>query len=112
MPITSETIKVGKDSMMVSTKVLLEDVTGTMAYGIWIPPYSYTPQAGDTIHTVSDADAGRPDLIAWKYYRNVKLFWLIMWVNNIRHPLRGLVTGKKLIIPSPSSVRTYVSSRK
>ena len=59
-------------------------------------PVLYTPSVGDRFHIIKDTD--QLDGIAFKYYKNSKLWWLIADVNSIFNPFE-LTTGDKLIIP-------------
>jgi hypothetical protein len=103
------TLAVNKDSTFVKTEVLM-DKDGNPHFDLWEPPFEHRAQKGDTIHTVTSADAGRPDLIAYHYYRNVNLYWLICHFNKILHPINELVPGRKLIIPNAKTVSAYLSS--
>lgn len=51
-------------------------------------------------HKVTTADLMRPDLISWQYYQNVEFWWIICYVNRIMNPLKEIVPGAILIIPS------------
>ena len=42
--------------------------------------------ANETSHIVTFNEVNRLDLIAWKYYKNPELMWVIMAVNNILDP--------------------------
>ena len=61
----------------------------------------------DLFHTVTDADSKRIDLIAWKYYRDVSLWWVIAEFNNIFNPLE-IPTGTTLRIPAYDRVQMKV----
>ena len=60
-------------------------------------PVLYKPSTGDKFHIIKDTD--QLDGIAFKYYNNSKLWWLIADVNLIFNPFE-LITGNKLIIPN------------
>ena len=105
---STDTFAIRKDSPFIKTAVL--STSGKLHYDMWTPPFKYRPEKGDTIHTVTSADAGRPDLIAFQYYQNVHLYWLICDFNKILHPINELSPGRKLIIPSKNSVLSYLSS--
>jgi hypothetical protein len=102
-------VGIQRDSAFIKTDVLI-DSEGRVHFDLWVPPFAYTPKKGDRIHTVTSADAGRPDLIAYAYYKNVALYWLICDYNKILHPLNELTPGRKLIIPDPKYVSSYLSS--
>lgn len=54
----------------------------------------------DTYHTVTSYEVYRLDLIAYKYYQNALLWWVIAQANNIRDPFNDVTAGMVLRIPS------------
>lgn len=52
----------------------------------------------------------RIDQVAWKYYRDSRLWWIIAEVNSILNPL-SIPKGKKLRIPSYSNVLRKVEEK-
>ena len=58
--------------------------------------YSYIPSSKDQVHQVIEGD--RLDTIAFKYYNNSKLWYIIADVNGIINPFE-LEIGIKLLIP-------------
>lgn len=63
------------------------------------------PQDDDLLHTITDLDLGRLDLLAYDYYRDEELWWVIMLANgkdNINH----FRIGEQITIPSPRYVIT------
>lgn len=54
---------------------------------------------------VSDANAGRLDLIAWEVYQSVDMWWVIGYYNGIVNPIFDLTPGKKLKIPSLTDIQ-------
>ena len=65
------------------------------------------PHKTDLFHQVTDADNKRIDLIAYKYYKDVRLWCIIAEINNISNPLE-LQTGRILRIPSYERVMLEV----
>lgn len=61
----------------------------------------------DMFHQVTEADRRRIDLIAWQYYRDVNLWWIIAEVNNIGNPL-DIEPGTVLRIPAYDRVQMKV----
>lgn len=61
-------------------------------------PVKLRDNDSDSFHVVTDADSKRIDLIAWKYYRDVNLWWVIAEINNIINPLH-IPAGTILRIP-------------
>ena len=70
-------------------------------------PLKLREHPSDLFHVVTDADSKRIDLIAWRYYRDVNLWWVIAEFNNISNPLE-IPTGTTLRIPSYSRVQMKV----
>ncbi len=70
-------------------------------------PLKLLEHESDTFHVVTDADSKRIDLIAWKYYRDVRLWWVIAELNNISNPLE-IPAGTTLRIPSYERVQMKV----
>ena len=70
-------------------------------------PLKLREHSSDLFHVVTDADSKRIDLIAWRYYRDVNLWWVIAEFNNISNPLE-IPTGTTLRIPSYSRVQMKV----
>lgn len=61
----------------------------------------------DIFHTVSDIENKRIDLIAWKYYRDVSLWWVIAEFNNINNPLE-ILPDTTLRIPTYERIQMKV----
>ncbi len=61
-------------------------------------------------HTVTEEQRGRPDLIAYKYYGTVRLWWVILAYNNlIRHSY--IKEGMRLYIPDISQLSSHLISQ-
>lgn len=58
---------------------------------------------GDQYHKVLEAEARRIDLIAWKYYEDCALWWVIAETNDIINPM-ALKAGQVLRIPDIETV--------
>lgn len=58
----------------------------------------------DIIHTVKYNEVLRLDLLAYKYYNNALLWWVIAQANDIKDPIQGVPAGTKLRIPSIESL--------
>ena len=57
----------------------------------------------DKEHIVTSIDAGRIDLISYKYYNTVDYWWAILLVNSIVDPF-ALEVGQSLRIPSYKTI--------
>jgi len=71
------------------------DITGKSIKVKRLRPTPVT--SGRFLHTVKQGD--RLDLMAAKYYRDPKRFWLICDANNKLYPNDLLEPGRKIIIP-------------
>ena len=70
-------------------------------------PLKLKEHSTDLFHIVTDADSRRIDLIAWKYYRDVSLWWVIAEFNNISNPLE-IPAGTTLRIPTYERIQMKV----
>jgi hypothetical protein len=51
-------------------------------------------------YIVTDSDIKRPDIISYRCYNTVTLWWVIMYINQILNPLVDIKVGMSLTIPS------------
>lgn len=61
-----------------------------------LEPYSYhehVVKAGETLHN-----------IAYQYYKNIKLWWVIAEANHIDNPFDAMTTGLVLKIPNDNTI--------
>lgn len=65
---------------------------------------NYSPQPTDKMWTVEPGFEHRVDLISNKFYNTSRFDWVIEGANDIKDPLKDVVIGKKLIIPSMSNI--------
>jgi hypothetical protein len=77
-------------------------------YEFWDPVYppDMPTQPDDVIYTVKDSD--RIDLLAYRFYGDPSLWWVIAVVNNLEILPTDLVVGANLRIPSKTYVTTTV----
>ena len=64
---------------------------------------------GDRVHTIMDGD--RLDMLAYRYYRDSKKWWIIADANDVGDTLINpfiLVTGSTLIIPNLEQFETDI----
>lgn len=85
---------------------LITDAAGVDFYGTR-RPVRIKGTADDALHRVTDADRKRIDLIAYKYYGDVRLWWVIAEANGIGNPLE-LQPGAMLRIPPYEAVMMKV----
>ena len=94
------------------TDVHIDDYVspGRRRYGLWKPaPLRPRPELplleGDySKYTVTSADTGRIDLIAYRYYEQVTWWWVIATYNKIANPLTDMEVGQVLRIPKKEYV--------
>jgi hypothetical protein len=61
--------------------------------------------SADRVHVIQVGEEGRWDLISYKYYQTVKLWWFICLANGIRNPLITIPAGSAIRIPDFESLR-------
>lgn len=54
--------------------------------------------------TITNRQAGRPDLIAYDMYQDSSLMWLVMQYNNIVDPVEELAEGLSIRVPARQRV--------
>jgi len=67
------------------------------------PPVEIPESPNDRFHRVTEAEVRRIDLISYRYYGDVRLWWIIAEANNITDPTY-LTPGRILRIPSKDVV--------
>lgn len=61
--------------------------------------------------TITDAEAGLPDLIASLYFGDESLWWVICLYNSIIDPISELTTGKRIRIPNIQSTTLFLNRK-
>lgn len=100
------------DNRYALTAVHIDDsvAPGRRRYGLWqVPaivsrPEISLPEGSYTRYTVSESDIGRIDIIAWRHYNDVSMWWVIAYYNGIANPLTQLVPGAVLLVPKKEFV--------
>jgi hypothetical protein len=62
--------------------------------------------------TIDQKYLGRLDLIAYDYYKDSNLWWIIALANDIQVIPTGMYIGQQLIIPATSTVTQYLRRKK
>lgn len=75
-------------------------------YGIWNVP-TIDEQPEDIYYTVKPSEDLRLDKIAYDYYGNYNLWWILAVANNILDPFTELTVGQVIRIP----YLTYIFSK-
>lgn len=100
------------DNRYALTDIHIDDsvAPGRRRYGLWRTP-ALTNQPELSLKegeydrfTVTSANLGRIDMIAWIHYRDVSMWWAIAYYNSIRNPLTDLEVGTVLLIPKRSFI--------
>lgn len=60
-----------------------------------------------TQFTVDRSTQGRPEFIAYKFYKDVNLWWIICQYNSIIHPIRDIQAGMVLRIPNLAALNLF-----
>jgi nucleoid-associated protein YgaU len=71
------------------------------------PPVKIPFSSKDKFHRVTDDDAKRIDLLAWEYYGDCALWWVIAEANGILNPL-DLEASRVLRIPAIETVEMKI----
>lgn len=61
--------------------------------------------------TVTDSEAGLPDLIAKNFYDDENLWWVICLYNGIIDPLVDLTTGMRIKIPTLQATELFLTRK-
>lgn len=96
----------GPEDRYRKTRVYIDETIseGVRRRGVWRAPI--IPVEDAARHTVTSADIGHMDLIAWEHYGtgNEHLWWVIAWVNRIKNPLTDMAIGQQLLIPAINDI--------
>lgn len=71
---------------------------------------TFQPGEEDITHVVQEGE--RIDSIAYRYYQDAVLWWVVAWANSIELPQRELSPGVELVVPSPIRVSEMLSNAK
>lgn len=64
-----------------------------------------------TWFTITDVEAGMADLLAYRFYEDETLWWVICLFNGIIDPLADLYTGRRIRIPAQNSIELYLTRK-
>lgn len=64
----------------------------------------------DISYMISAEEAGRPDLVAYKFWKQSSLQWLVLQYNNIVDVNEEFVAGKMIVLPPYSRVVTELTT--
>jgi hypothetical protein len=88
------------------TSFKYQDENGRYFFGSF-PVIDLPLHQTDQFYVLEAEDVGRPDLIAYKFYKTPSLYWVILWVNNIIDPFEDMYPGMLLRLPSTVRLTEY-----
>lgn len=69
------------------------------------------PQNDDLTHVVTSDELGNLDLLAYDYYGDEELWWVIMLANK-KYDVSDFRLGEQIVIPSPAYVKTLATKKR
>lgn len=79
---------------------------------IWKGPAEFQVRdIGQSVHIIRQQDIGNLDALAFEFYGDERLWWVIAYANDIFNPVTDLKVGDRIVIPQQSVVRDYVNRR-
>ena len=85
---------------------LFRNTDGRLYFGTYVKP-SFPNSPKDVFHTVVEGQENRLDLIAYYYYRNSELWWVIALVNDIISVFDDVSVGDIVRVPDLNSIFDY-----
>jgi hypothetical protein len=64
-----------------------------------VPFYTFPANENDKYIVIDKAEQFNPDLIAYNYYGDERLYWVILMANEIFDPFSQLYAGRSIRIP-------------
>lgn len=81
-----------------NTRLYSDSDIGKTYFGVWRAP-EIVERRSPTLYKVRPDEPHRPDLISYRVYGNVTLFWAIAVRNAILLPMKDITTGMTLVCP-------------
>ena len=108
-----------KSSRYYQTPVLVDDFVrdGTARLGLWkapdLRPYPELDLTEDmyTTYMLAESDLYRADLLAYKFYNDVNLWWALCLFNGILNPLTDMEIGQIIKIPNKELLLEAMSKK-
>jgi len=96
--------KIVPPSRMMLTPVRIDAAIkpGESCFDLWRPPD--IDMGRYTLYTITEADQGRLDRVAWRVLGDERLWWAIAHVNDIAEPLGAIEPGTVLRIPTVEAI--------
>ena len=76
----------------------------------WWERFPLERQTDDVRFTITKQFEGRPDLVAFRFFKQATLAWLVLQYNNIVDINTEFVAGKKIVLPTPRRVQASLLS--
>lgn len=105
-----QTLDLEYESRYKDTTVTQNASSGKLMFEMWERPKELDSMARNALrHIVKGYEVGCLDLLAYNYYKNEKLWWVIAGVNNLINPFRDMFPGQVLYVPRPEDVEEFLS---
>ena len=82
---------------------------GTKRLETWVFPD--IGKVNYTTHMIDSSDVGRLDRLAYEFWGDPTLWWLLAWFNNIKNPLEDMSAGQIIKVPELSEVNAKVAEQ-
>jgi len=99
--VTTGKVILNRFSRFRGTDILRE---GSVEFFATFPIPAIPDRADDRFHEVGAGEDGRLDLISYRYYATAELWWVIAVANDIFFPMREVIPGIVLRVPSSDFV--------
>ena len=96
-----------------STNVF-QTTTNENYYGIWKVPPSLDKELlinNSSKYVITEKDIGRLDLLAYRYFGDERLHWVIALANGYIDPIDEMEIGAVMLIPSRDIVQNFILER-
>lgn len=106
-------IRLSKTSRYAGTSLYqLRDVNGlptsSFTFGVW-RRVEIPDSVNDSVHIITESEIGRLDNVAFKYYGDSLLWWVIADANSINDPFTDMIAGSEIRIPDIKTVKSALS---
>ena len=95
--------------MLTPTRVDDSVAPGRLRFQLWRPPPINMDRY--SCYTVTAADYGRLDLVAYRTLGDPRLWWVIAHVNDIPNQFERLAVGRSLRIPTATAVAVALAQQ-
>jgi|APSaa5957512535_1039671.scaffolds.fasta_scaffold15621_3 hypothetical protein len=92
------------DTLSASGRYAITPVRSDDVLATWVRP-EVPLTAQDSYHTITQAEEGRLDTIALRFYGSITYAWAIAVASGLAHPVKDAVEGTVLRLPAASTLR-------